>query len=367
MAQCHLLAIFMKNSAQLSYLRHLCCLGLGGQIIMPDVMRALHGLIPSTFNIFLWADETYQVSNAYWEDASAAALQALYLSEYCNSKEVDTFNVTFSEAMRTGRGWGNSQRFDRTFVGSEIFNNVIKPAGVRHSVEVTIWENGRGLGSVVLNRALGERPFNDQEETRLRSLVPYIAHGLRGTRDLRGELTHSGESGMLIVDHQNKIVQCCPEGKRLMQLAAHPQLTQQHTFSSDSPRVKHLCANLRGILHGCCRPVPTFRERNAWGEFLFSGYPLSVDTQPDGLIGIVIERYEPLPLKLMRNMRALPLTARQREVCLLLSYGYTHNMIGPRMHVSKHTATDYVRKIYDKLDVGNHGELMKRLMNEASQ
>jgi DNA-binding CsgD family transcriptional regulator len=29
--------------------------------------------------------------------------------------------------------------------------------------------------------------------------------------------------------------------------------------------------------------------------------------------------------------------------------------------VSKHTATDYVRKIYDKLDVNGHDQLMKKL------
>ena len=332
---------------------------------MPDVMRALQGFIPSAFNFFLWADENYQLSAAYWGDNAAPNLQALYLREYYNSKEVDAFKVTFSQQMRNGRGWGNSEKLGREFLSSEIFHNVIKPAGIRHSVEATICKDGKGLGSLILNRAAGEKPFSDAEEMRLHSLIPYIAHGLRGTRDLRGDLTHSGESGMLIVNHQNNIVQCCPNGKRLMQLAAHPETTQ-HTFSLDSPRVKLLCANLRGILYGWCRPVPVFRQRNAWGEFLLSGYPLSVHAQPDGLIGIVIERYEPLPLKLMRNMRALPLTARQREVCLLLSYGYTHNMIGPRMHVSKHTATDYVRKIYDKLDVGNHGELMKRLMYEAA-
>ena len=58
-----------------------------------------------------------------------------------------------------------------------------------------------------------------------------------------------------------------------------------------------------------------------------------------------------MPIALMHTMRILPVTVSQREVCLLLSYGYAHSLIGERTHVSKHTATDYVRKIYDKLDV----------------
>ena len=78
----------------------------------------------------------------------------------------------------------------------------------------------------------------------------------------------------------------------------------------------------------------------------------------------MIERFEPMPLTLMRAMRRLPITAREREVCLLLSYGHTHSMIGKRMRVSKHTATDYVRRIHHKLDVRSQDQLMKKLMTD---
>lgn len=106
------------------------------------------------------------------------------------------------------------------------------------------------------------------------------------------------------------------------------------------------------------------RHRNAWGgEFVFRAYPLSTRYEPDNLIAVVIERHESMPITLRRTLRTLPVTARQREVCLLLSYGYTHTRTGQRMQVSKHTATDYVRKIYDKLDVRSQDQLMKKLMN----
>ena len=353
----------MKQATAVSYIRQLCCLGLGGQIIMPELLRALHVLIPSSFNMFLWADENYQISNLYSENGETYSMQSLYLREFYNSKEVQAYNTTFSEAMRTGRGWRSSERLGREFLSSDIFNNLLQPCGIRHSVEVTIWEMGRGLGSVVLNRAPGEKPFSNEDEMRLRSLIPYIAHGLRGTRDLRGEPTPSGESGTLIVDKQDKIVQFCPEGKRLLMLATHTGISRSDAPIPDSSALKRLCANLRGNLRGQSQPVPMQRQRNAWGEFVFRAYPLSTDSEVDGSIAVVIERHEPMPITLMRTMRTLPVTAREREVCLLLSYGYTHSMIGQRMHVSKHTATDYVRKIYDKLDVRSQDQLMKKLIN----
>ncbi len=351
----------MKNAAVVSYIRQLCCLGLGGQIIMPELLRALHAFIPSASNQFHWADENYQMSNMYCENSDLCiSVQPLYFKEFYNSKEVQTYKVGVSEAMRIGRGWGNSERLP-DFLSSELFNELLRPNDIRCAIEATIWENGRGLGCVILNRGPGEKPFSDVDEMSLRSLIPYIAHGLRGTRDLRGEMAPSGESGTLIIDSHDQIVQFCPEGKRLLLLATHPGRTKREVPSLDSPALKRLCVNLRGILRGRPQPVPMLRQPHALGEFVFRAYPLSTDGETNGSIAVMIERHEPLPLKLMRNMRTLPLTARQREVCLLLSYGHSHSMIAQRMHVSKHTATDYVRKIYDKLGVNGHNELMKKL------
>ena len=352
----------MKNTAAVSYIRQLCCLGLGGHIIMPELLRALHAFIPSASNMFYWADENYQMSNVYCENSDLYILQSLYFQEFYNSKEVQVTKLGFSEAMRIGRGWGNTERMGPEFASSELFNELWRPNDIRCGIEATIWENGRGFGSIVLTRGPGEKPFSDVEEMSLRSLIPYLAHGLRGTRDLRGEMAPSGESGTLIVDSQDKIVQFCPEGKRLLLLAMHFGRIARDLPSLDSPAIKRLCVNLRGILRGRPQPVPMLRQLHALGEFIFRAYPLGSDGQPNGSIAVTIERHEPLPLKLMRNMGTLPLTARQREVCLLLSYGYSHSMIAPRMYVSKHTVTDYVRKIYDKLDVNGHEQLMKKLV-----
>lgn len=373
----------MKSAAQISYVRQLCFLGLGGQVIMPEILRALHALVPSTFNLFLWADANHQLSNMYSENSAMYLAQSRYLKDFYNSAEVQAYKTTFSEAMRTGRGWRNTERLGPEFLASDIYRHLLKPCDIRHCVEVTIWDHNRGLGSIVLNRGHDQKPFREEEELRLRSLIPYLAHGLRGMRDLRGEATPSGESGTLIVDNQDRIVQFCPEGKRLLMLATHNKFSGASSPFQDAAAIKRLRTNLApGVhneaprvhneapkihgeapgLHREIRSVPVQRHRNAWGEFVFRGYPLSTHLERGGSMAIVIERHEPAPITLIRTLRKFPVTARQREVCLLLSYGYTHSMIGERMHVSKHTATDYVRKIYDKLDVRSQDQLMKKLM-----
>lgn len=357
----------MKSAAAMSYIRQLCRLGLGGQIIMPELLSALHAFIPSAFNIFCFADESYQMSNVYCENSDLYRMQSLYFKEFYNSKEVQVTQLGFSQAMQTGRGWGTTERMGTKFVSSEFFNELWRPNGIGCAIEATIWDNGRGLGSIILYRGPGERPFRDEDEASLRSLIPYIAHGLRGSRDFRGEMVSSGESGTLVVDRQDKVVQFCPEGKRLLLSAMNFGRIARDSPSLDSPAIGLLCGNLRGILRGLSQPAPIVRQRNPMGEFVFRAYPLRVSGESSGSIVVIVERHEPMPLLLMRNMRSLALTARQREVCLLLSYGYSRSMIAERMHVSKHTATDYVRKIYNKLGVNGHQQLMKKLVSTSTR
>jgi len=103
----------MKKHA-VAYIRQLCCLGLGGQIIMPELLCALHAFIPSAANLFFWADENYQIGNVYFENSGIYSLLPLYFKEFYNSKEVQIYGTGFSHARwwvgRCKRGWiGNSR------------------------------------------------------------------------------------------------------------------------------------------------------------------------------------------------------------------------------------------------------------------
>lgn len=353
----------MNNKHTVAYIRQLSCLGLDGEIIMPEILRTLHEFIPGALNLFAWADENYQLSNVYSDSSVPASLQSIYIEEFYNSKkEAAALGAGFSDAMRFNRRWRNTERLGRQFFSSDMFDGLYRPLGIKHGLQATIREKGRSWGSLALYRRPGEKPFTDQDEMKLHSLAPYIAHGLRSSREVKGEMTASGESGTLIFNSQDKLVQFCPEGQRLLLLAIHAvSIKRDVPGLFESPALKQICANLRGILKGEAQPIPVIRQQNAWGEFVFRAYPLSTYGEPDGSIAVLIERHEPLPITLMRNMSSLSMTARQREACLLLSLGHSHNEIARLMHVSKYTATDYVRKIYDKLDVRSHEELMKKL------
>lgn len=65
-------------------------------------------------------------------------------------------------------------------------------------------------------------------------------------------------------------------------------------------------------------------------------------------------------------MQSLPLSAKQKEVCLLLTEGASYQTLAERLGVRPNTVIDHVRKIYDKLDVRSHRELLSKLAQGSS-
>ena len=59
------------------------------------------------------------------------------------------------------------------------------------------------------------------------------------------------------------------------------------------------------------------------------------------------------------------LSTKQKEVCLLLTEGPSYQHLAERLGVRPNTIIDHVRKIYDKLDVRSHHELLSKLAQES--
>jgi DNA-binding NarL/FixJ family response regulator len=57
------------------------------------------------------------------------------------------------------------------------------------------------------------------------------------------------------------------------------------------------------------------------------------------------------------------LTARERQILLLLSQGHSQKLIADRVHISGHTVKQHIRSIYQKLDVHN----VVQAINKAQQ
>jgi DNA-binding CsgD family transcriptional regulator len=112
--------------------------------------------------------------------------------------------------------------------------------------------------------------------------------------------------------------------------------------------------------------APVLRRRSSWGEFVLRAYWLDTPQAEafSRFIGITIERREPLSLGLWRTIEALPLSRREKQVCLLLARGHDTANAARAMGVSEHTAVSHRRNLYNKLGVANRLMLIERLRRD---
>ncbi|MBI3345243.1 MAG: hypothetical protein HY028_10390 [Gammaproteobacteria bacterium] len=84
-------------------IKQLRCLGLGGEVIVPTLLKELHAVAPSYSNNFLWSDKHCNLTNLYFEDPINVDIAPLYLSEFYKKRETEVAH-TFSEFMQRYRG-----------------------------------------------------------------------------------------------------------------------------------------------------------------------------------------------------------------------------------------------------------------------
>jgi len=356
----------MKYTAAIAHIRQLCSLGLAGQVIMPALLQALHSIVPSHANVFTWTDENGEMTNVCFEELVRPEVVALCLAALYD-KEEDQVRPKLSEGTRASDGVANfGPGVGRLCYPSALCDSTRSPSEPHVALRAIVRANGCSLGALMLCREHGDPPFTQDEEQALSTVTRYLARGLKNNRDIRGPYADGGESGLIVLDAENKIAYGSASGRHLLFLAAHPLIAPGSIMPSDdtilTPGIAQLCQNLGDVFSGGDAPVASWCHQNAWGRFVFRAYPLQTGEQSaNPLTGITVERQEPLPLRMMRTMQALALSPKQKEICLLLSYGYSHATISKRLNITQHTVTDHVQKIYAKLKVNTRETLLSKL------
>ena len=363
-------------------IRQLSCLGLEGEAVMPEMLRALHGLVPTGSNIFVWANAAGEISNVYPENPEWARLGPLYFAEFYERREREVI-LTFSESMRL-RGGPAVRHVDsffkverREFLRSAMFNEILRQVNDYQRLFVTVREGVRGLGGVLLGRGQHDPPFTGDEAKRLELIVPHIAHALAPRGNLDVELADTDEEGLIVAGLDGKILHLSLQAERLLLLACYPRFSPATRLRDAGhfvlpPPVVRICQNLvRAFKEPPAENLgeepapPVWRHRNDWGGFTFRAYWL---TAPDAdgtppLLGVTVHRQEPLTLRFARRIDDMPLSAREREGCLLLLAGHSRPAIAEKLGVSQHTAIAHTRNIYGKLDVRNRAELAAKVLS----
>jgi DNA-binding CsgD family transcriptional regulator len=349
-------------------IKQLCCLGLSSQAIMPSLLKELHELVASHANAFLWGDPRHQIENYLSEELDEAAPWPLVQRSKSRKRRKRTIASPAAGLQQEALAGQEMFKLDRRAHCCHDYQRLPRTASRRgHTLRAIVAINGRVLGAILLHRAVDDPCFTAQDAIRLAAIIPWLAQALiTPSPELETPLVHSGDNGLLIVNGSGQIQHVSARARQLLYLATHPvNSCEANTYGELPQSVSLLCCQLVNALASQMdgSNPPVWRCCNRWGGFLcraeWLDY-LAPATEP--LIGIIIERQEPLPLKLMRHMAQLPLSNRQAEVCLSLAAGYSRPAIARRLNVSEHTAVTYTRQVYERLHVHNRSELMSRLL-----
>ena len=351
-------------------IQQLCCLGLGGQAIMPTLFKELHALVPSHDGIFFWADENYQVSNICFESSLHIDIAPLYLSEFYNKRESEVF-PRFSEIIRMQRGVENWERWlkvsKHAYLKHDYYNLLCRPINVDHCLSAVIREHNRPLGALVLARSREDAEFTEHEKQWLTQISPYLAHGLTNFENAQPDWADSEEPGLIIVNRRGEIAHLSSYAKKLLFLAAYPEISPRFNLKqTNTPimaKLRELCSNLRSVFEErtATRP-PVYEHHNAWGRFILRAYWLN-DVNPWGYayMGVTIMLQVPRSIGLMRQLADAPLSQAQARLCLGLAMGKSYAEIGQHMGKSEVAVAAECKRIYEKLNVQGRQELIEKL------
>ncbi|ROS74404.1 helix-turn-helix transcriptional regulator [Cellulomonas sp. PhB143] len=229
----------------------------------------------------------------------------------------------------------------------------------RDEARAVFTDRGGAWGSMSLFRGPGDRPFSADEIALVAQLAPAFTRGTRAgllaQRAGEGPPTSSGPA-IVIVDAAGRVVQSSPGADaRLLQMARAPR-------SGDPLALVHtLVAAARRFARGECDVSPSVRVRTHDGTWLvLRASPLSGADDRAG--EVVITMAEARPQEVIDLVAAaFALTARERDVTVLVLRGADTREIARAMRISAYTVQDHLKSVFEKAAVTSRGELVARV------
>ncbi|MDG4552969.1 MAG: helix-turn-helix transcriptional regulator [Candidatus Competibacter sp.] len=371
----------MKRAKALASLRQLCCLGLTREVLIPELLRALHAIIPSENNVFNGVNEHLLPTFVIPEFVIPEVVETVQ-NEW-NRLYVKPFHARALDWYNRHRVMPDVRILDERFYHSDFYHVVFRPYNQHYRIQAVLESNGVKLGGISLARSQRQRPFDAEEIQQLKRLLPYLEHGLQAHGETITDYVDSGRTGLVILTRGGSVVYLSDSARSLLFMATHGVFpVGQGHFSPTvtvPPVLRQLCANLDGIFQGWEAPPPSFSHTNGSGRFVFRAYwlqsPTTARPSPDtlvhppsdnGLIGVLIEHQEPLRLQLHRGLQGWRLSPREQEVGLALAEGLSQAAIAARLNIGIQTAITYIRRLYAKLEVHNRAELLDKLRTPTS-
>ncbi len=365
----------MKHSSVRARIRQLCCLRLPGELLIAALLPTLRELVPSDSAGFFWVDSRGEMRNLYAERLLPPEVMSLYFERYYDGQEA-SFRRAFLERAHAPDGVVATSA-DGDLRRSEYYNEILKRLDAHHVLYGVVREQGAALGQLSLYRPADAPAFSPRERNDLASVMKYVAHGIAaGDAAAYGganaiSFQDSDDEAMLVTDRAGNIRHGSEKARRLLLLATTSQINPESLKAAVNERaqaaLKALCARLDAVARGEESAPPVLSLDTKWGRHVLRAYWLDDDAEaPDALIGIHLQRQEPMILRFVEAMGRLPLSPQQREIALKIALGKSNQEIAEGLGVSGNTVSYHIKQLFLKLDVHDRAGAVERITSGES-
>ncbi len=364
----------MKRTAVRARIRQLCCLGLPAELLVGSLLGALRELVPSESAAFFWVDARGEMSNLYAERLLPPELMSLYFERYYDAAE-GSFRKAFLERAAAPDGV-TATSADAELRKSGYYNEIMRRLDAHHVLYGVVREQGAALGQISLYRPQDAPPFGPRERNDLASVMRYVSHGVAvgeaPSRPADLALRDCEDDALLVVDRAAAIRHGSEKARRLLLLATTSEINHASLKSAVNDRaaqaLRTLCARLEGVDRGEESSPPSMTLDTRWGRHMLRAYWLDDDhAAPEALIGVRIQRQEPMILRFVEAMGRLPLSPQQREIALLIAQGRSNQEIAEGLGVSGNTVAYHVKQLFLKLDVHDRAGALERIASGGAE
>ena len=360
----------MKQSAVRARIRQLCCLGLPGEMLMASLLPALRELVPSDSAGFFWVDSRGDMRNLYAERLLPPDVMSLYFERYYEGREGAFRKAFFEHAQAPDGVLATTADSDLRKTG--YYNEILKRLDAHHVLYGVVREQAAALGQLSLYRSMDAPAFTQRERSDLASVIRYVAHGVAGddarapTPEAAVAFEESEDEAILVIDRSGDIRHASEKGRRLLLLATTSTINSASLKAAVNEgarqALKGLCAKLVAVALGAESSPPVLTLDSSWGRYVLRAYWLDDDCQsPDALVGVRIQRQEPMILRFVQAMGRLPLSAQQREIALMIAQGRSNQEIADGLGISGNTVAYHIKQLFLKLDVHDRAGAVARI------
>ena len=335
-------------------------------MMAPLALKLLRDLCRFDTGGVLWTGAG-RIRHAYMLDSPAAEeVMPLYVSEYFGRRERDVI-IGFNEARcQSGKPLHLRQilRVPRSYYyRHDFYGETMGPAGFHNNVRMTLNVGGDSIG-LLLGRSPQRADFEEEDMRLLQYAAPFLRQSLHLVAGPEESQIDSGDSALVVTDVRGRLCQASPQGRRLVVQMCGPQYDHLRPGKLLPEPLLKVIAGLHTLLRTREGERPPVMEHcNGWGRFRLHAYPLAYDHHgPDGPIGLHIQRQVPITVHLQQVVRALRLSPRQSQVCLLMLRRQTEPEIAKTLGVRVSSVIHHRRQLYNQLGVQSREQLREALM-----